>query len=366
MFCPKCGNQLADAAAFCPKCGNPVNRAGRSERELKESRAGGQSSSGRGAAPAPSASGLGNAAAAKGGLPIVPIAIAAAVVILAAVLFGGMFSHGHSARQSSVSHDQSALTESGGQLVSNSAGSMSSGLMEDDPNRISPKEKIEVGEIKVETDALNRYYITGAVTNNADQKYDVEISLTATEHASDKYGEETTSQVSFQFETVTPFTKASGSQLNLYDMEPGEARSFKLYPEWSSVEESYSDVTAVVDEVSLPDAQSEWRYDHAGDIKIIDLSYSADGKVVGKFENNSGMYLERVRFVVLPYNNDGLPSVQNSGGTRPCGTELYEGAAETLKPGDSGEFEIYVGEGHSKVEVVHVDYCPDREKSSWN
>ena len=78
------------------------------------------------------------------------------------------------------------------------------------------------------------------------------------------------------------------------------------------------------------------------------------------------MYLDAAKFVVLPYNNDGLPMVEDSGGTRPCSTELYEGTVETVKPGDSGEFEIQVGEGHSKVEVVHVMYCPDREKSSWS
>ena len=27
MFCPNCGNQLADGAKFCPKCGKPVARA---------------------------------------------------------------------------------------------------------------------------------------------------------------------------------------------------------------------------------------------------------------------------------------------------------------------------------------------------
>ncbi len=27
MFCPNCGNQLADGAKFCPKCGNPVGQA---------------------------------------------------------------------------------------------------------------------------------------------------------------------------------------------------------------------------------------------------------------------------------------------------------------------------------------------------
>lgn len=27
MFCPNCGNQLADGAKFCPKCGNPVGKA---------------------------------------------------------------------------------------------------------------------------------------------------------------------------------------------------------------------------------------------------------------------------------------------------------------------------------------------------
>lgn len=373
MFCPKCGNQLVDGASFCPKCGNPVNVAGRGGRVFKQSQAGSSTSlpkrvhtSKRGASSIRGAGSLGGVAAVKGKLPIVPIAIAAVTVMFAILLVGGLFSSGQSVRQSSVPLDQSALTESGGQLASSSTESMDSGLTEDDPSRISPKEKIEVSGLQVETDALNRYYITGTATNKSNQNYDVEISLAATEHASDKYGEETTKQVNFDFVTVTPFTEAQGSQLFLYDMDPGEARFFTLYPYWRSVEESYSDITAVIDEVSLPDTQSEWRYDHAGDIKITDLSYSADGKVVGKFENNSGMYLETVKFVVLPYNSDGLPMVKNSSGTRPCSTELYEGTAETLKPGDSGEFEIQVGEGHSKVEVVHVMYRPDREKSSWS
>ena len=54
------------------------------------------------------------------------------------------------------------------------------------------------------------------------------------------------------------------------------------------------------------------------------------------------------------------------GGKRPYGAVVKSTNAKTLKPGDKSTFETKIGEGYSKVEILHVTITPDKSKNSFN
>ena len=242
-------------------------------------------------------------------------------------------------------------------------------LKEEEPNRISPKEKIAINELTLDVDQLNRYIVTGTVRNEGDQAYDVKLNLSAIKHESDKYGEEVTSSTSsLGLVSVTPYTRASGSTVTLYDLEPGE-RKFTAYTSWGSIEEFLSDIEARVTSVTLPDAKARTRFDHGfnadGSIKDIEMIYTQDGKLRGSFINDTGMYLNDVTITYIARNSEGLPAVDGNG-ARPYGAVVGHLSVDTLKPGDTGEFEVRVGEGYETIEPIDVQITPDPNKSTFS
>ena len=242
-------------------------------------------------------------------------------------------------------------------------------LKEEEARRISPKENISIQSLTMDEDQYNRYVIEGTIHNAGDQAYDVTIELSAIEHSSDKYGEEVTSSTSgLGLVCVTPYTSASGASVTLYDLEPGD-RKITLYTSWDSVEEFLSDVEGRVSKVTLPDAQARTRFDHGfnsdGSITDIQMTYTQDGKLRGSFVNDTGMYLNEVTISYVAKNKDGLPAVKGSG-ARPYGAVVGSVSVQTLKPGDTGEFEASVGEGYETIEPLDVSITPDPNKSTFN
>ena len=372
MFCPKCGKQLPDSAAFCPACGTSISSEGR-ETTGDNAAAQQQSQPVASTVQGETSQGMSNAkpqinpvaASPRKKRPIIPIAIAAVVVLVVVGFFAsGAFG---SSGKTTAKNPTAASAPANSSASSSSAKSSSKALTENSANTMTPKQHIEVSDLKLDTDSLNRYVVTGKVTNKSNQSYDAEVSFTCDKHSSDKYQEEKVDSISFpSFTVITPFCSSSGSDLILSDLMGGETRAFTLYPDWQSIEETMDHVQAEVRKVSLPDAQSNTRYDHDGGIKITNMEYTADGKVRGNYKNDSGMYLNEFELTVLGYGKDGLPVVRNSSGARPSGTELYSTSVNTLKPGDEGTFEMKVGEGFSKVEPVHVTLTPDKDKNSWS
>ena len=365
MFCPQCGHQIADGARFCPKCGYSVAQRQQAAHELPMARD--QSSSERQLMPAPKrAQGrkLAQRPSRGGGLQggpapttdpkrrskVVPLIIG--VVALALLVGGGFFVY-----KTFFDHRGSFVEPQ---------------LKEEEPNHVSPKEGIEVVDLKLDTDQLNRYVITATVRNTSDQAYDVKLDLSATMHSSDKYGEEvaeTTSNLGLC--SVTPYTRADGASVTLYDLEPGE-RQVTLYTSWDSVEEFLSSEDGLdysIRSVSLPDAQARTRFDHNinadGGIKDIQMTYTQDGKLRGSFANDTGMYLDEVTIASVAKNKEGLPAVYRNG-ARPYGAVVESLSVDTLKPGDTGEFEVYVGEGYQTIDPLDVRITPDPNKSTFS
>lgn len=367
MFCPKCGQQFADNAKFCPKCGHGVGD--RQQKVLAPSAD----------APAPQAPLAPPAPANPAPMPpqgrppqqpnyggiqggpsqqgpkkrsmVVPIVVG--IVVLAALVGGGFLIY-------------NTFFNHKGEFVEPQ-------LKEEEPNRVSPKENIEVTDLKLSTDSLNRYLITGTVHNKGDQAYDVTLDLTATEHRSDKYGDEVTSTTtSLGLVSVDPYTRGSGSSITLYDLEPGE-RQFTCYTSWGSIEnflgEGADETECTVRSVSLPDAQPHTKFDHGfnsdGGIKDIQLNYTQDGKLRGSFVNDTGMYLNEVKITYVAKNKEGLPAVKGRD-ARPYGAVVDSLSVDTLRPGETGEFEVNVGEGFESIDPLDVQITPDPQKSKIN
>ena len=377
MFCPNCGASFRDGARFCPECGCNV-----AERATAPA-PGGSTPSG---APAPSSApkpvirhtsgspvptAAPDAPAAPGAatpgspapkaakkLPVIPIAILAAVLVVGGLIFVGrkaiMKTFGHLGYQVEAAKEPGKKGETG------------TTLDEEDPNRISPKESIKIKSCELSTDSVNRYVITGTIENTSDETYVVQLTFDAVEHSSDAYGEEVTNTVSVSsFDCADPFNRGDYSTLILYDVEPG-TRSFTIYPSWSSVELQYDNPTCYVDSVSLPDAQSEWRFDHDGLFEVNNLRYTQDGKVTGSYYNNTELYLSEVNLNFALINKDKLPAVYDNSGARPCGAVTAGAEVNLIKPGDSGTFEVNVGEGYNDVVMRDVQITPDKSKNSFN
>ena len=256
---------------------------------------------------------------------------------------------------------------------SDSAGSSSgvATLTEEAPTRISPKESIEVSNLKLAEDALKRYVLTGTAKNIGNETYDVQLLLGATKHKSDRWGEETTEAVSLDVTTITPFTTASGSKLTIFGMGKDESVNFTVYPSHNTVEEFLTDPTCVVDAVSLPDADEVWRYDRDGGIVLdnaTDTFISPDGKISIGFTNTTDLYLESVefRFVAYAKDSDTDPAVYSNYGTRPSGVVVKTEKANMIKPKEKGSVELDLGEQYKKAELLDVKIEPAKDKSTFN
>ena len=171
VFCPKCGAENRDNAEFCNKCGAKIgNRATASKTPQKK------------AVPARS-------------IPIAPIA-AAAVVLLAVI---GLFVvlRGCTKPDANVSSIEATME-------SRQTDDSSDYMVEDAPDRISPREDIQVSNVKLDLDEVNRYVLTGSIKNNGEFSYTVDVRFCGTKHSSDAYGEETTKSEVIRFGTITP------------------------------------------------------------------------------------------------------------------------------------------------------------------
>ena len=357
MFCPKCGSEINEGAAFCPKCGNRLaerQREPQPSAQASAPAAQGDAATGRGVAQPKR-----KAAQPKRKAPVAVVLGVAAVIIVAVIGFNAFASSGAS---QPVSRPAAVASQSSSSNASTTTGV----LTENAANRISPKEHLAISDLKIDVDSINRYVITGKISNSSNDTCNVEVAFGYVEHSSDKYGEEQTRERDLtDFTTVTPYCE-NGSNLRVYDLKGRETREFTLYPGsgWGSVEHKFSDIKAEVTKVWLPEANDVSRYDLDELIKIDATEYTADGKVEIDFTNNSGMYLDKVEVVVLGYNKDGLPIADGSN-ARPYGSVRYSGAANTLKPNDKGHISFEVGEGLSKVEVQHVIITPDKDKNTW-
>lgn len=329
----------------------------------------------------------------------VPIVVAALVLVLAAV---GAFafldplhvmpwtntsaSDASSEAQSAQSDDErisisvddgsgegEESSEDDGSNASSTQSSSNSGadgtglsLTEEDPDRISPKDSIEVSNLEIKEDAVKRYVVTGTITNKNKEAYDVKAYLSFTNNYFDsKYHEPKTESTNADLQTADAFTRATGNSVTFYDLEPG-SRTFTLYPNWSSAEATLTDPQIKIDSVSLPDARERWRYDHKGDINIGETKLEADGTLTIDFTNETGLYLNTATITVVAYNDQNMPAVYNNSGARPYGIKVFELSASALKPGDKGTFKKDVGEGYSKVKIVDVRIEPDPDKNSFN
>ena len=282
-------------------------------------------------------------------LPIIPIVAVIAVVLVAGIGFA-LTRPKPSADPAKPAQEQSSST-----------------MTEGTANRISPKESIKVSDLKIKEDEVKRYVVTGKIANTSNETYDATIKFSATRHSSDKYGEETTKKESLSIQaSVTPFTTARYNSLVAYDLAPGEERTFSIYPDFSSIEEALSDPTCEVTEASLSDAHTNWRFDHDKSINITSQKITPDGKAVIEFVNNTNMYLDETEVTFVCYNKQDIPAVASTSGARPSGAVVKATSADTLKPGDKGTFEMKVGEGFSKVEILHVSITPDPNKNSFN
>lgn len=387
MFCPKCGTQNDDDSAFCSNCGaqleanQPVAKAEPSAmRPEQQSPSAAYDSLGSSYQTPATVTDGGTSKKSKA--PLVVIAVLAIVLIA-----GGAFAIAdpmrvmpwNASREGATAKTEvsaSGDSSNGGAGSSDSSTQKTDGnsnvMTEKNANRISPKESIKVSDLKITEDKAKRYVVTGKIENASSETYDVKLKFRATRHSSDKYGEETTKKEDMVIQaTVTPFTVVSdyGHSFTVPNLAPtkdGKTVTFTLYPVFDSVEESLSDPTCEVVNASLPSAQAEQRFDHDNGIDIKSKQVTADGKAVIEFVNNTGMYLDSTEVTLVCYNDQDIPAVYNKSGSRPYGAVVKSASAETLKPGDKGTFETYIGEGFSKVEVLHTTITPDPNKNSFN
>jgi hypothetical protein len=97
------------------------------------------------------------------------------------------------------------------------------------------------------------------------------------------------------------------------------------------------------------------------------VTYEAqDGKVTGSYYNNTELYLSEVNLNFALINKDKLPAVYDNSGARPCGAVTAGAEVNLIKPGDSGTFEVNVGEGYNDVVMRDVQITPDKSKNSFN
>lgn len=379
MFCPKCGKEMPDAAGFCPACGNPVGATDAESAPVEEHT--------RESLPKDSGAVAASNHTAKKKVPKLPIILAIVVLAIAGVFalnhfkvidLGSMlpFLGEQSQEQGGASAPSDPSSESpqqdnGGQSsgTSGDTGSTSSSGASQDTATTNPKDDIALSSIKLEVDSGGRYVISGKVTNNGAMELTPEIALKAIKHDTDKYGEEVTEETTtFGLISASSNISCDGNTITALQLQPKETRKFTAYPErWDSTDISYSDVEASVEQVTLP-ASVLNRYGHLLDVnksfEVSDLAYSASGVVTGSITNNTGAYVSRavVCFVMLDAQGNTIPSKRNT--TRPSGVLLYSIEVDTLKPGDTAQFEKKVGEGYSSAKFLDVAYLPDESKNN--
>ena len=379
MFCPKCGNECVEGAQFCPKCGYKI----------------GERTAGGNDAPKP---------VANSGIPVKPVMAIVAVAIVVGIgclAFNLVSMVGRAARGPLPA---SAPAPAEKHSVDSAHGSSSAS--EEAPTRISPKEDIKVSDIQLKEDAVKRYVLTGTVTNTSTETYDVLLGFAADVHASDKYGEHTTSKTGLTgLDTTTEYARtssqgsgdgggsvqsvrlsdylqndefnhsmrmsegsvsSSSDGLKLHGVGPGERVPFAVYPHFRSIEEYLDNPQCFVAKVTLPDADVDWRYDREGKIEVKSAKLTADGKAEIEFVNNTGMYLDKVGVTFVCYNDEDIPAVKDNNGARPSGAVVKTSSVTTLKPGDSSKFVEQVGEGYKKIEVKDIIIVPDKDKNSFN
>jgi len=355
MFCPHCGNDCVDGAQFCPKCGyqlsdravvRPAKLLGESQQQPAPQQptlarpSQGQVPQGAGQ-PAPSLDAQQAAPRRKPRVSPAILGVLAAVLVLvvAFVVFDPI---------------PKVLAMMG--IIDN----QNITLTEEAPSRESPKEDVIVTDLKLDEDQLGRYVITGKITNSSTETYDVDIKFSAVRHHPDKYGEYQTDSTDITFDTITPFTRADWSTLEVYDLGKG-TREFTIYPDWTSAEETLSDPDYSIESISRSNAQATSRFDHDNKIKVTDTRYTSDGKIELKFVNNTDFYLNKVDVTLVGINDNGVPAIKNHG-DRNSGAVIKSCSADTLKPGDDGILSVDVGEGYSTVDVIDILYTPDPDK----
>ena len=391
VFCSRCGTQNDDNNAFCSNCGSPLTRhqpvdktepmAMRPEQQSPSAAYDSLGSSYQ--TPATVAD---QVAPRKSKAPLI-----IAILVIVLLVGGGALafadplhvmpwnaSRGAATGQAEVKAPEDSGSSSNANSTSGEASSSDSSSQKTDDNvmtegtanRISPKESIKVSDLKIKEDEVKRYVVTGKVANTSNETYNVTLKFGATRHSSDKYGEETTKKEDLSIHSsVTPYTSAYYDTLTIYDLAPtkdGKELTFTIYPSFSSIEEFLSDPTCEVTEASLPDAHTNWRFDYDKGIDIKSKQVTPDGKAVIDFVNNTNMYLDETEVTFVCYNEQGIPAVANTSGKRPYGAVVKSTNAKTLKPGDKSTFETKIGEGYSKVEILHVTITPDKSKNSFN
>lgn len=395
MFCPHCGSEIPNGSEFCDICGESVDETPKS----RDAMLGAAPKRNKQVAEDDIAKDTPYSIAAKkqskkyGGhriaIGIIAVAIVAACVVAFAVSGGveglqkllpnGVFSGGSptsaAAEPSGDSNNASASSaaEDAGESAASNDGDQQGGGQQDVDQQSSasanPMQGITFDNVAMKEDSLGRYYVTGKITNSNDREYTAKFKVSANEHSTDAYKEDSVKEVLIgNLVSTTSLCYGDGSDVYAFYLQPGESRDFVLYPNnLSKAEVSYTDARAeLIEAIMTGSVQQRVGYClDSGDLfEIKNLTYGADGEIAGTLVNKSEKYFREAYPIFVMKDASGDYSVESAGGTRPAGVVIESAKVENMAPGDEKPFKVNAGKGYASAAFLEVEYKVDTSKGA--